>query len=520
MILAMAAVSVLLIATQVCAETNAICCYCGKFFKLSDKGAGLARNYVGMCDDCKREIGDVDKYLDKMRGELRGLADAAKLTLDKLKQALDERDKARDGIYGIKGTAVGFFKSLMKFAADGTGGTFAKIAKYTDKGIDYYNHANDALNGDYQWTVEVGTDWLKDKTIDKVAIKGAAGLARASYEQTRDARGSTRILMDKVPQIKEGLTLLDDAHSFYEATDKLADGLQEYLEKRQDCERLAKEWDDITNQMDELITKITKLEHCKQGMNGGKGGGPKGDAGRTETSRLALGTSQLLFGLVEAGKPDVGVATEENRRMVKARMRDDTQPSVHDVQTALEGAKKIKTELKEFMTLVEAEVEPPLVGFWVGVEKDFGGALSLELLKWAGPNVKTAGKLFDQIISAGKSVAGALDETKGGALVGSKGYWLPDGNAAVEVVMMHEGAVWVKPPKEGGKPLLLTMKTVDEKKRAGMFKVRNGRELTAIGEGESKKLDLDGDGVEDVEVTVKKVSDLNGVVAEVKRVGG
>src|SRR5258705_12798532 len=168
------------------AETDAACCYCGKFFKLSDKGVGFDRNYIGMCPDCKKEFGDVDTALDKLRGQLRGLADAAKLTLDKLKTALDERDKARDGIYGTKGSAVAFFKSLMKFAAEGTGGTFAKVAKYTYKGIDYYNHAKDTLNGDFQWTVEEGTDWVKDKAIDKVALKGAAGLARASYEQTKD----------------------------------------------------------------------------------------------------------------------------------------------------------------------------------------------------------------------------------------------------------------------------------------------------------------------------------------------
>src|SRR4051812_13784302 len=198
-------------ATVVRAEGDAGCCYCGRFFKVSDKGSGFDRNYVGLCPDCKKEFGDVDGALDKLRGQLRGLNDAAKLTLDRLKEALDKRDKARDGIFGIDGSAVKVFKSLMKFAAEGGGGTFGEIGKYADKGVDYYSKLHDVMEGDYQWVVDDGKDWLKDKTFEKVALKGAAGLARKHFAETGDAGASTRIFLDRHAQLAKGLSILDEA---------------------------------------------------------------------------------------------------------------------------------------------------------------------------------------------------------------------------------------------------------------------------------------------------------------------
>src|SRR5258706_16247025 len=103
--------------------------------------------------------------------------------------------------------------------------------------------------------------------------------------------------------------------------------------------------------MDDMIKKITKLEHCKEGMKKDGGAQPRGDAGN-------LQILNLLVGLVEqpGSEGNVGVATSAQRKLIKQRMSDDTQPRVHDVEIALEGTKKIRAELTEFISQMEEEV--------------------------------------------------------------------------------------------------------------------------------------------------------------------
>ena len=48
------------------AQTGTTCCRCGRPYTVSQEGYGLSRDYVGMCGDCKHELGDLKKAIENV----------------------------------------------------------------------------------------------------------------------------------------------------------------------------------------------------------------------------------------------------------------------------------------------------------------------------------------------------------------------------------------------------------------------------------------------------------------------
>lgn len=378
------------------AETHAACCRCASFYKLSDEGFGFMRHHVGFCPKCTAEMGgSVDAYLEKLRGQNRGLADAARLTLQQVRSETEARDKARDSIYGRNGSATGFFKSLLSFAAEGASGTMKTVAKNVKKGLDYYNKAADTLQGNYKWIIKEGKGWVEGKTVgaakDKALIKTAAAIGNNYYQQTGDARGATNKFLNAHGDLKKGVSVLESAIDFYEKTDKLANGIQDYLEHRANAERLWKEWNDITDRMQKLVDEIAKLQHCRdlmqeQNAKGGSSARPRHEW----TMRHA------------------SAERDKERAGLKALVFPPDAPNEGNLRSALASLERLRTAIAEFRANLENEMLPPLLPFWLEVEDELSTEFGKALMQWADAPSEKAANQFDRLVRWGEGAADAV----------------------------------------------------------------------------------------------------------------
>lgn len=378
------------------AETHASCCRCGGFYKLSDEGFGYLRHHIGFCPACTAEMGgDVAAYLERLRGRQRGINEAAQLTNQRKREAELARDAARDSIYGRDGHAVGFFSSLMSFAAEGAGGTFRTVAKHVKTGLKWYDRAADTIEGDFKWVYKEGKGWVKKRTVgaaqEKAQLKAAAAIGRNYYNSTKDARGATNRFLDAHRDIKGGVSVLEGAINFHDKTSKLADAIQAYLEHRGDAARLAKEKDDLDAAAQKIQDERDKLEHClelQRAQDAGKKSGAS--PGPAWAARFAQFDAPPARRTAQASTPHV--------------------PNEGALRSALTALRLLEKDLTEFEQHLDADFLPPLLPFWLEVQDEFSRDLNHDLLRLADPAAEKASRLFDRII---RRAEGAADTLKG-----------------------------------------------------------------------------------------------------------
>lgn len=385
------------------AETDASCCRCASFYKLSDAGFGYLRHHIGFCPKCTAEMGgSVDAYLEKLQGKNRGLAEAAQLTLAQIRLSTAARDKARDAIYGSKGLATGFFKSLMSFAAEGTNGALKTVAKNVKKGLSWYNKASDTMQGDFKWGINEGKSWVEDKTIgaakDKALIKAAAAMGQSYRDRGGSPQGATKQFLDAHSDLKQGVSILEGAIDFYEKTDELANGIQDYLDHRANAERLWKEWNDITDQMEILLKEIAKLEHCRELLQQqGKSSGLHRQA-EPPAQRWAWAEGWTVR--------FASVATiADERAQLKALVFPPSEPDASPLQSALASIQRLRTDLADFRHNLEENVVPPLLFFWLDLQGEVGPEFAKALLEWADAPTDLTARQFDRLIRYGAGIS-------------------------------------------------------------------------------------------------------------------
>lgn len=376
------------------AETHAACCRCASFYKLSDEGFGFMRHHVGFCPKCTAEMGgDVAAYIERLRGRHRGLADAAMLTNRRVMEAVRARDTARDSIYGRDGSATQFFTSLIGIASEGAGGAIKKVGLGVKKGLGYYNKAADTLEGDSRWVLDEGKGWVKDRTVGeakKTAMRKAAAAMAQSY-QGGNPRATTDQFLKAHGDIKKGVSLLESAIKFYEKTDKLANGIQDYLEHRGDAERLEKEKSDLDDQMQVIQDEITKLEHCLEMQK---------EQQAKKQSRTAPRVNDGAWTVRFAS----ATPAADERAKLKALVYPPGEPDAATLKAALASLERLKVELRDFIRELEEEMVPPLLPFWFDLQTDLGRPLAKALLEWADPASEKAGRLYDRVIRYGQGI--------------------------------------------------------------------------------------------------------------------
>ncbi len=389
--------------TRVQAETDASCCRCASFFKLSDKGSGYLRHHIGFCPKCMTEMGgNPEEFLARLKGRHKGLSDAAQLTKQQARKSDLARDKARDSIYGREGSATGFFTALIGLASEGAGGAIKKVGSGVKKGLGYYNKAADTLEGDLGWVLDEGKNWVEGKTVgavkDKAMLKAAAAIGRHHYSQAGDARGATKNFLGAHGDIKKGVSILESAIKFHEKTDQLANGIQDYLEHRADAERLHKEWEELTDQMELVQKEITKLLNClelKQAQDGNK---QSRYLPRPSPDGRLAGTEQWTVRFASAKTP------ADERAEMKALIYPPNEPDAAALKSALTALQRLRTESADFIRQLEEEMLPPLLPFWYDLQIELGRDFAKALLEWADPATDKAGRQYDRVMRYGQGI--------------------------------------------------------------------------------------------------------------------
>lgn len=384
------------------AETHASCCRCESFYKLSDEGFGYMRHHIGFCPKCTAEMGgDPEQYLTRLKGRHKGLSDAAALTNRRVMEADRARDQARDSIYGREGSATGFFTALIGLASEGAGGAIKKVGSGVKKGLGYYNKAADTLEGDLGWVLDEGKGWVEGKTIgavkdkakDKAILKAAAAIGRNHYSQTGDARGATKKFLGAHGDIKKGVSILESAIKFYEKTDKLANGIQDYLEHRADAERLNKEKDDLDDLAQKVQNEMDKLRHCLELQ--------KQQGQSTDLHRPADWPAPRWAGTEDWTVRFASVMTLADKQ---AELKVPDEPDAAALKSALTALQRLRTELADFIRQLEEEMVPPLLPFWYDCQAELGRDLAKALLEWADPATDKAGRQYDRVIRYGQGI--------------------------------------------------------------------------------------------------------------------
>lgn len=269
------------------------------------------------------------------------------------------------------------------------------------------------------------TDKAKDKAKDKAALKAAAAIARRHYAQTRDARGATKTFLDRQADIKKGFALAEAAKEFYDKTDKLANGIQDYLDAREKTKRAQKDWDDATDQMMEVIEVIEKVEHCKK-LAAENSGNADARPQRLWFDRHALLRLPLVAVLqttlpaknsaaattAPAGSLET-TATERaalvaQRVAIRKRVDDDPGPTDAQLRAFLKKLPEIRAAARALAEQAE-EAWPPVAPLALELQDDLGPELTRALVEQAAPAWTELVQRYDRLLAltSGLSLPGS-----------------------------------------------------------------------------------------------------------------
>ena len=211
-------------------------------------------------------------------------------------------------------------------------------------------------------------------------------------------QGATKQFLDAHSDLKQGVSILEGAIDFYEKTDKLANGIQDYLDHRANAERLWKEWNDITDQMEILLKEIAKLEHCRELLQQqGKSSGLHRQA-EPPAQRWAWAEGWTVR--------FASVATiADERAQLKALVFPPSEPDASPLQSALASIQRLRTDLADFRHNLEENVVPPLLFFWLDLQGEVGPEFAKALLEWADAPTDLTARQFDRLIRYGAGIS-------------------------------------------------------------------------------------------------------------------
>lgn len=245
---------------------NAVCCRCGKWFILSEKGVGFARDYCGLCDKCKAEVGDVGQKIEALWRKLEELHNSSQQFHEDLDLAIDQQEYALGNMFGLDGSVVDYLKNYVKIGSFGASTSIKMLAEATNYLLDMYDEGaqgfmENRLEEHYKLAKKgLGLD-IDMKDLEN--LKEVTKNAQKFFDETGDAKeAAKRFLKDAkigglVIDAAEFIQNLDEVK---EATNVLGDDISTLLLAQKEAKDLAKLLDEIYQNRKNTEKEIECLE--------------------------------------------------------------------------------------------------------------------------------------------------------------------------------------------------------------------------------------------------------------------
>lgn len=271
----------LLAAASTRAEVHATCCKCASWYRLSEKGSGFARHHVGLCGKCKGEYGPLDAALARKLGRLRAQRDEILALQRQIQQTQENLDEIRDGIYGLNGKAVAFFKNLMGLAALAGGKVLAEIANKSQTMLEAAQLGHAVGSGDGKAMKEFAAGKIRSKVEDQLQeemLGQNAKAARDLYDRTKDAKTATDQMLQQNKLVRglfKAWSYLNALKDYYKACDELAKAVREWLELKKEVEGLKENLARLETEMEKTLDEIACIRSELRNQGGGGGESPQ-----------------------------------------------------------------------------------------------------------------------------------------------------------------------------------------------------------------------------------------------------
>jgi hypothetical protein len=326
-------------------------------------------------DDCTK----LQRLIDAIRA-LRELYEGYEEAYTK---AVEDRNGARDAIYGFSGTLSQFFVSLGSLATEAIGGAWGDLLGLLGSGAGLAQQ-NDVDNA-AQAVLGIADTDLAFKPAEIEGIRNAVRKADQYLAQTGDDQGALRVYAGELGRseaaqakgksVVKGLSIAVSIADYAEKTNGLADSIQKYDDYRREANLQQTNMNDVQNRMAE---KQAEINEVRDGLDGPCPGIPS-----TSTERRPSSPGNMYF-LVQS----TSNATSE------------PQASAEDVRNAAAAVSEVNAKLER--------ATPWLLPFLARETNGISPRLLAALLRRAEPELRAVAVDVEKAVRAGRELEGMM----------------------------------------------------------------------------------------------------------------
>ena len=304
--------------------------------------------------------------------------------------AVEERDKARDAIFGFSGTLSQFSVALGSLAAEAIGGVWGDLLGLLGSaaGLAQQNDLDNAS----QAVLDIADTNLAFTPAEIAGVRNAVRKADTYLAQTGDDQGALRVYSGELGRsdaarakgqgVVKGLSIAVSIADYTAKTNGLADSIQKFGDYRREANSNKTNMDDVQNRM---ADKQAEIDEARQALDGPCPGIPS-------TSNVPRRNS-----LAEPRSP---------YRLVQSTANATSEPTAtaEDVRSAVAGLSGVDAKLARAM--------PWLLPFFARETNGISPKLLAALLRRAEPDLRAVAVDVEKATRAGRE----LERTMGGSV--------------------------------------------------------------------------------------------------------
>lgn len=386
------------------------CCKCDKeCVVVTPRPAfGYCRHCNLLCKNCRKELGDLNAALEKLRGKNRGLKEAYDAFEKDYAEALENYNKARESVYGKEGdllggdpTLSGLSGSFGKFSgagfavlgnAGGATNTFKTVANgisiYQTSGpgdavMNFSGAAADVFSSsEYakKLTETILRKEMLDFYIDQLKIGSPVDFARANYIKKVNS------IPGNIEDLRKGadfMGVLLDIWGYYTATRDLFKDITDIKENYTNKNIAKKEMDKISDSIVKNVELMTCIKETLDSLS-------KGRFTSIESKNFlyAFTAKMLLPALLKKHAANL-YYTIPDRFIIKVNLVDSIwQLDELKLKSALSQLEQLMTLELRMVNRIENEIIPYLIPWIANRWKELKPAVLLKMLQKAHASLK------------------------------------------------------------------------------------------------------------------------------------
>lgn len=394
------------------------------------KGAGTCREKNCPCteEQLKRgmvttEAGCCNKpKLEGLRGRLRALKEAADLHRKDYVQSVNQRNEARDQLWGKgeglsfdSGSIVDFGKASASVLASFEG--VGETVNWINNGVSIATN----ISSSEEWA-GAGLDFFDSELFKSMELIRSSERANAlawTIYRNRNYPGMREVYQKEFSNMPKGTLSLEGVqttakflgavqalYDLANATEEVSADLSNWLLANKEATGLQKELNKIDTEIDTVLKQIAKLLEACAGV--ASGAVPSSSFTPLIPSRQMARVADMRCSSDEFRERAslVSVNVRSNRDLTRVASASDSlnEQDVRRLEVALGNLKTLRRDIARIQKRFEDQLFPLFSPWLIGTSKQVAPAMLVELARMAKSDVKAMSKVMELVIKQAESI--------------------------------------------------------------------------------------------------------------------